>query len=94
MSDSATASSSVMVANTRGCHDLTAPAIRNSRKAQKVEPTLMVAPDLDVRIIGRHSQLRNAAVTNLANAIAVTRTESPALGQFELTTDGTRLARA
>ena len=54
----------------------------------------MVAPDLDVRIIGRHSQLRNAAVTNLANTIAGARTESPALGQFGLTTDGTRLARA
>jgi hypothetical protein len=54
----------------------------------------MVAPDLDVRIIGSHSQLRNAAVTNLANAIAVARTESPALGQFGVTADGTRLARA
>jgi hypothetical protein len=54
----------------------------------------MVAPDLDVRIIGRQSQLRNAAVTNLANTIAVARTESAALRQFGLTADGTRLARA
>jgi hypothetical protein len=54
----------------------------------------MVAPDLDVRIIGSPSQLRNAAMTNLANTIVVTRTESPALGHFGPAADGTRLAQA
>jgi hypothetical protein len=54
----------------------------------------MVAPDLNVLIIGSDSQVRNATVTYRENERRVASAIQPSSGQFVRSGDGTRLARA